>query len=69
MRELRGPLPHIPVVPTGGVSAENAPGFLEAGATAVAVGGWLTGSGDAEMVAKRARELALALAAWRTAVP
>lgn len=35
---LTGPLEQIPIVPTGGISAENAPAYLEAGATAVGVG-------------------------------
>lgn len=44
LRELRGPLGHIPLMPTGGISAENARAFLDAGAIAVGVGGWLTGT-------------------------
>lgn len=39
VRELRGPLPEISVIPTGGVDATNAPAFLAAGAAAVGVGG------------------------------
>jgi 2-dehydro-3-deoxyphosphogluconate aldolase/(4S)-4-hydroxy-2-oxoglutarate aldolase len=38
VRGIRGPLPQIPLVPTGGVSVENAPAYFEAGATAVGVG-------------------------------
>jgi len=37
-RELKGPLPGIRLMPTGGVNAENARAFIEAGACAVAVG-------------------------------
>jgi len=37
-REIKGPLPGIRLMPTGGVSAENARAFLEAGACAIAVG-------------------------------
>lgn len=44
LREVRGPLGHIPLMPTGGVSADNARAFLDAGAIAVGVGGWLTGT-------------------------
>lgn len=36
--ELRGPLPHIPFVVSGGVSAETAPEYFAAGAVAVCVG-------------------------------
>jgi len=35
---LGGPLPQIPLVPTGGVSAGNAGAYVEAGAAAVGVG-------------------------------
>ena len=35
IRNLQGPLGHIPLVPTGGVTVENAPAFLAAGAIAV----------------------------------
>ncbi|MGH2382030.1 MAG: bifunctional 4-hydroxy-2-oxoglutarate aldolase/2-dehydro-3-deoxy-phosphogluconate aldolase, partial [Candidatus Limnocylindria bacterium] len=39
VRELRGPLPDVALIPTGGVDATNAAGFLEAGAVAVGIGG------------------------------
>ncbi|NMG20182.1 bifunctional 4-hydroxy-2-oxoglutarate aldolase/2-dehydro-3-deoxy-phosphogluconate aldolase [Brasilonema bromeliae] len=35
IRSLRGPLGHIPLIPTGGVTLENAKEFLQAGAIAV----------------------------------
>lgn len=35
---LGGPLPQIPLVPTGGVSASNAGAYIDAGAAAVGVG-------------------------------
>ena len=38
IRDLRGPLPDIPLVPTGGVTAENAADFIRAGAAAVGAG-------------------------------
>ncbi len=38
LRELRGPLGFIPLYPTGGITLENAPAFLEAGAVALGVG-------------------------------
>ena len=46
VRELRGPLPDVPLLPTGGVDASNAAAFLDAGAVAVGVGSALT-RGDA----------------------
>ena len=41
VRELRGPLPEIDLVPTGGVESTNAAAFLAAGAAAVGIGGAL----------------------------
>jgi len=38
---LKGPLPDIPLVPSGGVSLETAPELLRAGSAALAVGGEL----------------------------
>ena len=38
LRSLKGPLPQIPLLPTGGVSLETAADFLRAGAVAVGVG-------------------------------
>jgi 2-dehydro-3-deoxyphosphogluconate aldolase/(4S)-4-hydroxy-2-oxoglutarate aldolase len=35
---INGPLPQVPLVPTGGVSLDNAAEFFEAGAVAVGVG-------------------------------
>jgi 2-dehydro-3-deoxyphosphogluconate aldolase / (4S)-4-hydroxy-2-oxoglutarate aldolase len=40
-KELRGPFPEIPLMATGGVTVDNAPGFFAAGATALGVGGSL----------------------------
>ena len=38
VRELRGPLPAVELIPTGGVDGANAAPFLEAGAAAVGIG-------------------------------
>ncbi|MHB8524928.1 MAG: bifunctional 4-hydroxy-2-oxoglutarate aldolase/2-dehydro-3-deoxy-phosphogluconate aldolase [Candidatus Acidiferrales bacterium] len=38
LRALRGPLPQVPLVPTGGVSLETAGDFIRAGAAALGVG-------------------------------
>jgi len=62
VRELRGPLPEIPLIPTGGVTIENAPAFLSAGAVAVGMGSWLTGSGDVRLIRERACALVAAIA-------
>jgi 2-dehydro-3-deoxyphosphogluconate aldolase/(4S)-4-hydroxy-2-oxoglutarate aldolase len=39
LKSLKAPLPHIKLVPTGGVSLETAADFIRAGAEAVGVGG------------------------------
>lgn len=41
LKQLKGPLGHIPLVPTGGVDANNAGAYIRAGAFAVGVGGSL----------------------------
>jgi len=41
LRELRGPLPDVALMPTGGVTLEAAAGYLELGAVAVGVSGAL----------------------------
>lgn len=38
IKALRGPLNHIPLVPTGGINLENARAFIDAGAYALGVG-------------------------------
>ncbi|HSW41434.1 MAG TPA: bifunctional 4-hydroxy-2-oxoglutarate aldolase/2-dehydro-3-deoxy-phosphogluconate aldolase [Patescibacteria group bacterium] len=62
VREVRGPLARIPMIPTGGITAENAGAFLAAGAVAVGAGGWLTGSGDPVTIRERAAALVKAVA-------
>ena len=57
IREMAGPLPEIPLIPTGGVTLETAPLFLDNGALAVGVGRWLTDAGDVDAVRNRARLL------------
>ncbi|MGW6536695.1 bifunctional 4-hydroxy-2-oxoglutarate aldolase/2-dehydro-3-deoxy-phosphogluconate aldolase [Streptomyces sp. NPDC055051] len=43
VRAVRAPLPDVPLVPTGGISLEEAPAYLAAGATALGMGGPLVG--------------------------
>jgi len=50
IKALQGPLPHIPLVPTGGVNLQNAGEFIKAGAAAIAVGGELV---DKKAVAEK----------------
>jgi 2-dehydro-3-deoxyphosphogluconate aldolase/(4S)-4-hydroxy-2-oxoglutarate aldolase len=56
LRALRGPFPRVKFVPTGGVSAENARDWFDAGAAAVAMGSNLVPlSGEVEGVFDRAQ--------------
>jgi 2-dehydro-3-deoxyphosphogluconate aldolase/(4S)-4-hydroxy-2-oxoglutarate aldolase len=41
IKALKGPLPQIPLVPTGGVNLSTAADFIEAGAAALGIGGEL----------------------------
>ena len=61
-RDLRGPLPHIRLMPAGGVTLENAREFLAAGACCVGIGTALLDkktidADDWEGLASRARRL------------
>ncbi|MFE4240069.1 bifunctional 4-hydroxy-2-oxoglutarate aldolase/2-dehydro-3-deoxy-phosphogluconate aldolase [Peribacillus butanolivorans] len=40
-KNLKGPMPHIPLMPTGGVNLDNLASFLKAGAVAAGIGGSL----------------------------
>lgn len=55
--QMRGPFPHIPLVPTGGISAANVGDYLRAGALATGLGGWLIGDGEPDGVEARARQV------------
>ncbi|HWV24972.1 MAG TPA: bifunctional 4-hydroxy-2-oxoglutarate aldolase/2-dehydro-3-deoxy-phosphogluconate aldolase [Thermomicrobiales bacterium] len=48
IKDVHGPLPHIPIIPTGGVSLENCAEFIAAGAAGIAIGSNLV---DAKLVA------------------
>ncbi|HEU5314925.1 MAG TPA: bifunctional 4-hydroxy-2-oxoglutarate aldolase/2-dehydro-3-deoxy-phosphogluconate aldolase [Chloroflexota bacterium] len=63
IRDLRGPLPHIPLVPTGGVTAQNCAEFIKAGSVAVGAGSDLVDKGvvdrrEFEELERRARAFA-----------
>lgn len=74
IREVRVPLPEIRLLPTSGIDLSNAKAYLDAGAWAVGVGGWLVsrslwGDGDFAEVKKRAKALVRALAGEGSAPP
>jgi len=71
IKALRGPFPHIEMIPTGGVSLENAGEFLKAGACAVAVGAELVDAktvkeGRFDVIEERARQYLAAIARARS---
>ena len=61
LKALRAPLPHIPMMPTGGVGLDNAADFIRAGACALGVGGSLVKksaveSGDMSQITQLAKQ-------------
>jgi 2-dehydro-3-deoxyphosphogluconate aldolase/(4S)-4-hydroxy-2-oxoglutarate aldolase len=61
IKALKGPLPQIPLVPTGGVNLNTAAEFIEAGAAALGIGGELVQaealkSGKSQVIADNARK-------------
>jgi 2-dehydro-3-deoxyphosphogluconate aldolase / (4S)-4-hydroxy-2-oxoglutarate aldolase len=62
VREFRGPFPHIPLLPTGGVTIDSTPDFIRAGAIAVGLGAWLIGDGEPAGIADRASGVVRAVA-------
>lgn len=56
LAELRAELPQAALVPGGGISVDEAPAWIAAGAVACAVGGELA-EGDRDSVAKRVADL------------
>lgn len=74
LKSLRGPFPHVAMMPTGGVSAANVGEWFAAGAVAVGAGSelcppaWASAGRFAEISA-RAAEFVAAVAAARDALP
>ena len=70
LKALRGPFPHLQLMPTGGVSRDNVADWFAAGAVAVGAGGELcptawAKAGRFDDIADRAREFVAAVAAAR----
>lgn len=70
LRALRGPFPDVPFMPTGGVSADNARAWLEAGAVCLGAGGDLVPHALLEIddyagITARAEAFTAALKSWR----
>jgi len=72
LRSLRGPFPDVPLMPTGGVNADNVGEWLAAGALAVGAGSELCSpaamrAGSWEVISDQARAFSASLAAVRAA--
>ena len=70
IKAIKGPLPQIALVPTGGVNLDNLGAFLDAGASALAVGGNLIdkkmlAAGDFAGIQKNAEDFAADVRAAR----
>lgn len=70
LQALRGPFPHIKLMPTGGVDASTAAAYVKAGACALGVGGKLVDqtaldAGRDQLLTERAKELLQAVAEAR----
>jgi 2-dehydro-3-deoxyphosphogluconate aldolase/(4S)-4-hydroxy-2-oxoglutarate aldolase len=71
IKSVKGPLPQIPMVPTGGITLENASEFIKAGAAAVGVGGSLLDkkaleSGNYQVITERAQQFIEVITQART---
>ena len=72
IRALKGPLPEVPLVPTGGVNLENAGEFIRAGAAALGIGGELVSaaalkSGNLTAITDTAKQFMAIVRAARSA--
>lgn len=73
IKALKGPFPHIEMVPTGGVNLETTGDFIKAGAAAVAVGGELVDvkalrEGKLDQITETAKRFVEAVRAARAAL-
>ncbi len=74
IKALKGPLPNIPLVPTGGVNLITAGEFIQAGAAALGIGGELVQSdalksGNSEIIIETARKFVAIVKQARSRLP
>ncbi|WP_326492662.1 beta/alpha barrel domain-containing protein [Alicyclobacillus dauci] len=55
VKDVKGPLPHVNLMPTGGISLDNVKDWIKNGVIAVGVGGQLT-KGTPEQITQTAKE-------------
>ncbi|MCG9128964.1 bifunctional 4-hydroxy-2-oxoglutarate aldolase/2-dehydro-3-deoxy-phosphogluconate aldolase [Candidatus Poribacteria bacterium] len=70
IKDIKAPLPQIPLIPTGGINVENAKDFIKAGSAALGVGSALVSnsiieSGDFNILTQRAKDLVTAVKSSR----
>lgn len=70
LSSIQGPLPQIPIMPTGGIDIDNAPEYIEAGAVVVGAGSAIMDAdaieaGDYESITETAREFTDAIESAR----
>src|SRR6478735_3673053 len=71
IKDVRGPLPHVKLMPTGGVTLDNAGDWIRAGAVAVGVGTALTDAkavdgGRFDVITANARRIVASVGAARS---
>jgi len=64
--DLKAPLPEIPLMPTGGINAENIAEYINSGADVVCAGSWLVdkeaiAAGDFDTLTKKAEQILAAM--------
>lgn len=74
IKALKGPLPQVPLIPTGGVNLQTASEFIDAGAAALGVGGELVQAaalkaGKPEVIVEAAQKFLAAVATARARQP
>jgi 2-dehydro-3-deoxyphosphogluconate aldolase / (4S)-4-hydroxy-2-oxoglutarate aldolase len=72
LKDVRGPLPQVKLIPTGGVNIDNAAAFVRAGASAIAVGSNLVDAPTVsaerwDVLEERARQFSQVVVAARQA--
>jgi len=68
IKAIKGPIPQAELMPTGGVSVDNAAEWIKAGAVALGVGGQLTAgakTGDYKSITEAAKKFVEAIKAAR----
>ena len=71
IKDIKGPLPYAKMMPTGGVTADNAGEWIKAGAVALGAGGSLTAgakTGDYALITETAKRFVKNIKAARAEI-